>query len=200
MAQSVSKTTTDHDTIRKWAEERGAWPAQAASTGQGGQTGIIRIDFPGYTGEGKLERISWDEWFRKFDESKLALVYEETTAGGQRSNFNKLVERETAETRRERAEAAPRAAESPKVREEGERAATKARRPRAAKAEKGGVGAARGGGRRQTSRGAAARTAGRAGARGKRGGGRKAPQARGRTRKAASRGGRRGTGRPTRRR
>src|SRR5512142_1119869 len=99
MARSL--TTTDHDAIRKWAEERGGKPSEVASTARGDDVGIIRIDFPGFSGEGKLQEISWDDWFKKFDESSLALVYEEETADGQRSNFNKLVGRETAETRAE---------------------------------------------------------------------------------------------------
>jgi hypothetical protein len=55
---------------------------------------MIRLDFPGYTGEGKLQEISWDDWFRSFDENNLALLVQERTAGGQKSNFNKLVSRE----------------------------------------------------------------------------------------------------------
>ena len=35
---------------------------------------MIRLDFPGFTGEGSLERIEWDEWFQKFYESGLALL------------------------------------------------------------------------------------------------------------------------------
>jgi ABC-type thiamine transport system substrate-binding protein len=60
--------------------------------------GIIRLEFPGAPGarDEKLEEISWDDWFRKFDESGLAFLYEETTAKGEKSNFNKLIKRETA--------------------------------------------------------------------------------------------------------
>ena len=97
MARSI--TTTDHDTIRTWAEERGGKPAEVASTAKGDDVGIIRIDFPGFGGEGKLQEVSWDDWFKKFDEANLAFVYEEETADGQRSNFNKLVGRETAAAR-----------------------------------------------------------------------------------------------------
>jgi hypothetical protein len=42
-----------------------------------------------------LEEISWEESFEKFDREKLALVYQESTARGQKSNFNKIFSRET---------------------------------------------------------------------------------------------------------
>ena len=92
---AASTVTTDHDTIRKWAEARGGKPAQVKSTGKQNDPGIIRIDFPGYSGPDSLEEISWDEFFEKFDERNLALVYQEKTAEGQRSNFNKLVNRDS---------------------------------------------------------------------------------------------------------
>jgi hypothetical protein len=91
-----SRPLTDHDQIRRWAEERGATPSCVRGTGHNNDVGMIRLDFPGYSGEGKLEEISWDEWFDKFDESGLALLVQEKTARGQQSNFNKLVSRETA--------------------------------------------------------------------------------------------------------
>jgi hypothetical protein len=91
--------TTDHDEIRRWAEERGAKPACVRRTGGKGDIGMIRLDFPGYSGANSLEHISWNDWFRKFDESELALLHQTTTARGQKSNFNKLVARETAAAR-----------------------------------------------------------------------------------------------------
>jgi hypothetical protein len=96
-----TKVTTDHEEIRRWVEERGGHPAEVVGTERDGETGMIRIDFPGYSGEGSLREIPWDEWFKKFDESNLAFVYQDTTASGQKSNFNKLVGRETAEARAE---------------------------------------------------------------------------------------------------
>jgi anaerobic selenocysteine-containing dehydrogenase len=96
---SQSKTTTNHEEIRKWAEERNGKPAHVKRTGGPHDAGILRIDFPGYSGEGKLEEISWEEFFEKFDEQELALVYQEKTADGKKSNFNKLVSRENAETK-----------------------------------------------------------------------------------------------------
>lgn len=97
MSSHLSKTTHDHEVIRKWAEERGGKPAHVKSTAHKDDPGILRIDFPGYSGEGSLEEISWETFFKKFDEHNLALVYEEKTSGGERSNFNKLVSRDSAE-------------------------------------------------------------------------------------------------------
>jgi hypothetical protein len=96
MADNDSKTTTDHDEIRRWAEERGGKPATVQGTESGGEdAGILRIDFPGGE-EDRLETISWDDWFEKFDERNLALIVQDKTARGQKSNFNKLVSRESA--------------------------------------------------------------------------------------------------------
>lgn len=91
----ASQTTTDHDTIRRWAEQRGAKPACVKDTGANDDPGIIRLDFPGYSGGDSLEEISWDEWFEKFEEQGLALLYQDETGGGEQSNFNKLVSRES---------------------------------------------------------------------------------------------------------
>jgi hypothetical protein len=94
-----AKTTVDHEEIRAWAEARGGKPAHVRRTGGKGDPGILRIDFPGYSGEGTLESISWDDWFEAFDENGLAFLYQEHTAAGEESRFNKLVSRETVEAR-----------------------------------------------------------------------------------------------------
>jgi hypothetical protein len=92
-----SNVTIDHEFIRRWAEERGAHPATVKSTAKDDDIGIIRLDFPGYSGEGKLEEISWDDFFEKFEEKELALIYQEKTADGELSNFNKLINRNSVE-------------------------------------------------------------------------------------------------------
>lgn len=92
----TSNVTTDHAFIRKWAEERDGKPARVKGTERGlDDPGMIRLDFPGYSGEKSLEPISWDDWFRKFEEAGLALLYQEQTARGEKSNFNKLVSRKS---------------------------------------------------------------------------------------------------------
>ena len=96
-SKSSSRVLTDHDEIRRWAEERGAQPATVRSTHSDDSIGIIRLDFPGYSGGDSLEEIEWEEWFEKFDDNNLALVVQEKMANGQKSNFNKLVNRENVE-------------------------------------------------------------------------------------------------------
>jgi iron-sulfur cluster repair protein YtfE (RIC family) len=89
----MTQTTTDHETIRRWVEERGGWPARVKATGSGGDGGILRIDFPDYSGEQSLERIEWDQFFEGFDASELAFIYQDRTSRGQQSRFSKLVSR-----------------------------------------------------------------------------------------------------------
>jgi hypothetical protein len=91
----MSEVTTDHDTIRRWAESHGGKPAAVDRTHKGDDVGIIRIMFPKAPNSehGHLVEISWDEFFREFEERQLALIYEKD------SLFSKLVGRDTAEKR-----------------------------------------------------------------------------------------------------
>jgi len=89
-----TRTTTDHEEIRRWAEGRGGRPATVKGTESGDEPGVLTIDFPGYGEDEKLEHISWDEWFEKFDKENLAFLYQETTADGEESRFFKVVSRD----------------------------------------------------------------------------------------------------------
>lgn len=87
-------TTTDHDFIRRWVEERGGWPARVAGTSRGNDAGLIRIDFPGFSGEGSVERIEWDDWFAGFEANQLAFLHRDMDhGGGDLDRFNKLISR-----------------------------------------------------------------------------------------------------------
>lgn len=90
--QSTAKKTTDHAEIKRWAESRGGRPASVKGTGDKDEAGILRIDFA--EDDARLENITWDEFFEKFEDAKLALLYQEQTAKGDESHFAKLVRRE----------------------------------------------------------------------------------------------------------
>ncbi len=91
-ARGSTKTTTDHNEIRRWVESHGGHPATVKRTTRGSQAaGVLRIDFPGFSGEQTLKPISWNEWFKVFDQRKLAFLYQQ--AKGKQSRFNKLISR-----------------------------------------------------------------------------------------------------------
>jgi len=92
----MAQATTNHETIRKWAEGKGGRPAAVKRTHQGDDVGIIRLMFPDapHSEHDQLVEISWDEFFREFEEKQLALLYEED------SLFSKIVGRDTVEQRR----------------------------------------------------------------------------------------------------
>jgi hypothetical protein len=77
-----------------------AVPCEVASTKQDGEHGILRLCFPKAKNrnDDSLKEIDWDAFFSKFDENGLSLVYQEKTAGGARSNFNKLIHADSQAT------------------------------------------------------------------------------------------------------
>jgi hypothetical protein len=90
---SKSVTTFDHDEIRQWVESQGGWPAAVRSTEGAEDPGLLRIEFSEASSD-SLEQIEWEEFFEKFDEKGLALVYQPTT------RFNKLVARPAGKSRK----------------------------------------------------------------------------------------------------
>jgi len=89
--KAKSKTTTNHDEIKEWAEKRGGKPSVVKGTEnseKGG--GLLRINFPGFKEE-NLKDISWEEFFAIFDDRQLQFLYQETTADGKESRFFKLI-------------------------------------------------------------------------------------------------------------
>jgi hypothetical protein len=90
---SDTRTTTDHEEIRSWVEEHGGTPSSVKGTEAGDEAGVLRIDFPGGAGEDQLPHVGWDDWFAKFDDSKLAFLYQAEKSSGEDSTFFKLVSR-----------------------------------------------------------------------------------------------------------
>ncbi|WP_247236666.1 hypothetical protein [Telluribacter sp. SYSU D00476] len=92
MSSHSSKTTTDLKEIQQWAEQRQGKPAKVKGAGNTDEgEGLIRIDFPGYSGGDSLEEISWEEWYEIFQKNGLAFLYQEETKDGDESRFFKLV-------------------------------------------------------------------------------------------------------------
>jgi hypothetical protein len=97
--------STDHKMVRRWAARWHGQPAmvmksQDSASAQGAQpTGDqLRIRFP-HDPDGKsLQAISWDEFFRQFEEQHLALEYlDEPRSHVKGQPFARLVDRRTVQ-------------------------------------------------------------------------------------------------------
>jgi hypothetical protein len=89
-----SKTTINHDEIRAWIEARNGTPAAVASTPNNDEPGVLRVLFQEQESGNSLEKISWDDFFKKFEEEKLAFLYQDETKDGKTSRFFKFVQRD----------------------------------------------------------------------------------------------------------
>jgi hypothetical protein len=83
-----SLATTHHEVIKQWAEDRGGTPATVDGTEHGDHLGVLRFDFGG--GSDNLREVSWDEWFKTFDDRRLNFIYQEERSDGNQSNFFRL--------------------------------------------------------------------------------------------------------------
>ena len=92
-----ANTTTNHKRIRRWVEERGGHPARVKGTEVKGSSGVLLIDYPGYSGTQTFEAISWDEFFKGFEENQLAFLYEDEKKAGRQGRFSKLINRDSAQ-------------------------------------------------------------------------------------------------------
>ncbi len=75
------KTTTSHTVIRGWVEGHGGKPALIVDSNKLDQATGLRIDFPGKSDEALLSAahhnkdVSWDEFFKHFEQQGLAFEY-----------------------------------------------------------------------------------------------------------------------------
>jgi len=95
-----TKVLTEHEEIRDWAAARAGQPALSDS-GLADEEPVLRFAFgqhayqdtdQGWDEIGGVEIIEWDEWFRIFEERKLALVVSEDVPG-RREEFHEFVRR-----------------------------------------------------------------------------------------------------------
>jgi hypothetical protein len=77
--------TRSHEVIQHWAEERNATPATRPG-GDPEDPRVLRFNFPGFGGQ-TLQEVSWDDWFRTFDDRNLVFLFQERMKAGNQSNF-----------------------------------------------------------------------------------------------------------------
>ena len=83
---STSKTTRDHEFIKRCFEERNGTPAKVKGTEKNeGGIGVLRVKF---SEDPDLETISWEEFFDTFDERELKFLYQDK----KESTFHKFID------------------------------------------------------------------------------------------------------------
>lgn len=71
---NTGKRTHNHDKIREWVESRGGTPSVVEHTWDG-YHGALSVDFDSMDTE--LAEISWEEFFRIFEQDGLDFVYQD---------------------------------------------------------------------------------------------------------------------------
>jgi hypothetical protein len=61
-------------------------PRPSQGTQHGATEGVLRFNYPGYGGD-RLQEISWDQFFKTFDERDLVFLSQEHMKAGNQSNF-----------------------------------------------------------------------------------------------------------------
>lgn len=92
MIKDTLNKTKNHNEIKKWVIERGGHPAVVKDTMTQieNEIGELKIDFPGYTNESDLSRISWDTFFKTFENKGFVFLYENETPEGNKSIFYEI--------------------------------------------------------------------------------------------------------------
>lgn len=89
-------STTDHNVIRDWADDRGGLPAVIKNPATPEEE-LLRVHFLDMGDDDDLFRIiSWQEFFELFEERQLEFIYQEYAKNGEKSFFCKLVKRKSS--------------------------------------------------------------------------------------------------------
>ncbi len=94
------KTTTSHVVIRGWAESHGGKPALIVDPNRLDRAVGLRLDFPGKQDEALLSQahhnqdVSWDEFFKVFEEQQLAFDYLEQPGETELIDAYRFIKRE----------------------------------------------------------------------------------------------------------
>jgi hypothetical protein len=83
-----TKITTNHDAIKSWTEERGGKPA--VNSEKSVDSKVLEIDFD-KKGSKSLKQVSWNEFFKDFDEENMAFLYQDKTLEGKNSTYYRLI-------------------------------------------------------------------------------------------------------------
>lgn len=73
----TGKVTTDKQFIKQWIETRNGFPAIRMEISDANIIETLTIGFPGCINYQDFHEITWDEFFERFDRSRLAFLYQD---------------------------------------------------------------------------------------------------------------------------
>lgn len=87
-----TKITFDHRMIQKWVEERRGKPVKIQPEDEEVEEPVelLKVKFPGEKTR-NIMPITWEEFFKEFDEEGLAFQFRDETPDGEESHFYKLI-------------------------------------------------------------------------------------------------------------
>jgi hypothetical protein len=91
-AMTQAEITTEQKSIQRWIEQRRGRPTMVKGTEGDDGEGNLRVDFA--EPDDKLEPIAWKEFFKTFEDRRLAFLYQDKTSDGKQSCFFKFVRRD----------------------------------------------------------------------------------------------------------
>lgn len=77
------KVTTDPEVIQNWAISRSGYPAIGKRLQDTEIVSELCINFTDTQSSSSIEPISWEEFFRKFQEKKLVFLYQDKNSAGE---------------------------------------------------------------------------------------------------------------------
>lgn len=76
------RVTNDRKMIKEWVEMRNGRPAVARQSSGTDTTEVLNIAFPELDDHTTFTEITWDEFFEKLDEKRLAFLYRDQEKNG----------------------------------------------------------------------------------------------------------------------
>jgi hypothetical protein len=71
------KVTIDKGTMKQWIEAHHGWPALKVTSTPWEANRLLRIGFSGLEDQEQLLMITWEEFFRIFEQENLAFLYQD---------------------------------------------------------------------------------------------------------------------------
>lgn len=92
-SEPATARTTDHRSIRHWAEDHKGRPVAVKYAGTD-PAATLRFEFGDRRVDPDVDELTWADFFERFEDLRLAFVHERPGPNGARGEFHKFVPRD----------------------------------------------------------------------------------------------------------